>query len=93
MMHFEGKEKLAYWMICWQKGLNLTSQLKYIIAALGFTDIIVSKRWEVAVGLFMIYFIATFILGMAWVQKMMTAEIEVGNKFNKFVHEMRRKIK
>ena len=92
-MKFRGKEKLAYWMICWNKGLNITNQLKYIIAALGFADIIVSQRWELAVGLFVIYFIATFILGVAWVQKMMTAEIEVSNKFNKFVHEMRRNYK
>jgi len=92
-LKFKGKEKFALWMCYWQKGLNLTSQAKYIIASIAGADILVTKDWKFAAGLFTAYFVMTFIVGAIWTHKMMTAEIEVGNKFNKFVNEMRKKIK
>ena len=90
---FRGKERIAFWYHAFQKGLNITGQLKYFVAMIGFYDIVANQNIMLAVGLAAAYLVSCFVSGYLWIKHMLTAEIEVSNKFNKFVGEMRRKIR
>lgn len=68
------------------KGLGLTSYVKYFIALFGIASQDVSKTLWIT----FFYAVFCFILGYAWYKyNFIEQEIEVGNKFNLFVKEMR----
>ena len=68
------------------KGLGLTNYVKYLIAMFGLATQDLNQTLIIA----FIYFIFCFILGFIWFKfKFVEAEIEVGNRFNLFVKEMR----
>ena len=92
-MKWKTKYKIALWNMYFQKGLSFTSQLKYIIAGFGAVDILVNQRWWLMTSLFAAYIISCFIVGKIWIKHMLTAEIEVGNTYNKFVKYMKKRVK
>lgn len=68
------------------KGYSLTSYLKYVYLAVGFTT--TDTRLILVIGLCFIPF--CYLLGL-WAYKSgwVEAEVELGNKHNKFVKEIR----
>jgi hypothetical protein len=88
-MKFKTKYKLCLWKSYFDKGLSLTNYLKYIIAFYS-----LAVRDFTAILLFCIaYAIFCFVLGFYWYKSnFIKAEIEVGNKYNLFVEEMRKKL-
>ena len=71
-------------------GLGLTNYFKYIILFYGATTSALENTMWMA-GL---YAVACYFLGMWWLKSgLCLAETEVSNKYNLFVHEMRKKIK
>lgn len=81
--------KFALHKAYFDRGYSITNYIKYIIALFGLSSL------NVKLTLFFgfIYAIACYFVGRIWYKKgIMIAEVEVGNQFNKFVKEMRRKI-
>jgi len=71
-----------------EQGLGLTNYIKYLIAFFGIASADVKLTMIIAV----VYGIGSYILGRWWFKsKMKIAEAEVGNQFNLFVKEMRKK--
>jgi len=88
-MKFKTKYKLCLWKSYFDKGLGLTNYVKYLIAFFS----LASRDIEAILFLGAIYGVFCFLLGWWWYSSdFIEAEIEVSNKFNKFVKEMRRKI-
>lgn len=78
----------------YQNGLGKLSIIKWIVGGIAGLDILVNQRLEVMILLFTGYIIACFIVGWIWLERgFFESAVEVGNKRNKFVKEMRRKIK
>jgi len=68
------------------KGIGLTNYLKYALFVFGAA----SKNVSSTLWLTFFYFIFCFILGYVWYKyQFILAEVEVGNRFNLFVREMR----
>jgi len=73
------------------KGWGLTSYLKYLFAIIGLGSMLtgISIFTVLIVGVF--YGIGCYVLGRWWkVSGMEAAEIEISNRFNLFVKEMRK---
>lgn len=93
-MKFQTKYKLALWKSYFDNGYGLTSYPKWLLATVGIGSAIqgVSMWWVVLGGI--IYGIMCFFLGWLWFKyKWVVAQTEVGNKYNLFVKEMRKKLK
>ena len=70
-----------------EKGYSLTNYLKYAIALFGLSSLNVSATMWMAV----FYAVACYLIGVGWYKfNFIEAEIEVGNRFNLFVKEMRK---
>jgi len=68
------------------KGYSVTSYIKYLIAYYGLVN-----RDSNLMLIAAIYGVACFFIGWLWYKyKIVDAEIEVGNRVNPFVKEMRR---
>jgi len=82
--------KFALWKAYFDKGYAVTSYLKYFVAIIG----IAGFPAKFLIPLFIIYGISCFVVGWIWYKFRITdAENEVGNRYNPFVKQMRRKIK
>lgn len=89
-MKFKTKYKLCLWKSYLEKGLSILNYVKYLVAffALASKDIYVTFIVAIAFG------ILSFFLGWWWYRsEFMKAETEVGNNYNLFVKQMRRKLK
>lgn len=70
-------------------GYGISNYVKYIIALFGLSTLNLKTTMILAA----IYFVFCFVLGWFWVKSgMYTAEIEVANRNNLFVKEMRKKV-
>ena len=88
-MRFSTKFKICLYKGYFEKGLSLTNYVKYLIAFFS----LASQDIEAVLWMGGVYAILCFLIGWWWYRSdFIMAEIEVGNKFNKFVKEMRRKI-
>jgi hypothetical protein len=87
-MKFKTKYSLCLLKSYFDKGFALTNYFKYIIAFIG----LASKDIKNTLLIAFVYAIFCFILGYFWFKSdFILAEIEVGNKYNLFVKEMRKK--
>lgn len=70
-----------------EKGYGLTNYIKYLIALFGLSSLNVKSTMLMASG----YSILCYFVGRWWyTSKAISAEIEVGNRVNPFVKEMRK---
>jgi len=92
-MKFKTKYKLCLWKSYFEKGYGLTSYVKYILVLVGFYSIM--QRIDIKF-LFLygsIYALICFFLGKYWFKShFIKAEMEVSNRYNLFVEEMRTKL-
>ena len=87
---FKRKFRFVLHKAYFDKGYNLTSYLKYVIALFGISSLDVVLT--LVIGFF--YGIGCYFLGRWWIKKhFFEAEIEVSNMFNRFVRETRSFIK
>ena len=71
------------------KGMSLTSYVKYLIAFFG----VASSDVKLTLIIAGFYAVFCYFLGLVWFKyRMIDAETEVGNRFNPFVKEMRQEI-
>jgi len=71
------------------KGRGVTDYLKYLIGFFAISSL--NVRATLIIALF--YGVLCFIVGWLWFKyKLVDTETEIGNRFNPFVKEMRRKI-
>jgi hypothetical protein len=88
-MKFKTKYKICLWKGYFDKGLSLTSYVKYLIGFFALASL--NIKLTLIIGF--IYAICCFFLGWIWFRSgFIKAEIEVSNNFNLFVKEMRKKI-
>ena len=88
-MKFERKLWVCRMKAYFQKGESLISYGKYLIAFFG-----LASR-EITITLFLggLYAILSFMVGWQWYRRgMINAEIEIQNRFNLFVNEVREKL-
>lgn len=72
------------------KGWNLTAYPKYAIVLFGVAS--ENLFWTLLIGF--IYLICCYILGLCWYKyKIIEVEYEIRNRFDRFIKEMRIKIK
>ena len=89
-MNFKTKYKIVLLKRYFDVGYAATSYMKYLIAFIGGAEIILNQSYTFALSIGFLYGIGCFIFGWLWIkQGWLTAEIEVSNQYNKFVHEMR----
>ena len=88
-MKFETKVKILMQKRYFDAGLGLTNYVKYFIAFFAFASMDVSSTmWAVV-----IYGIGCYILGFCWFKYgWVKAEIEIENRYNLFVAQMRKKL-
>ena len=85
-MRFEIKYKICLWKGYLEKGLSLLNYAKYLLMffALASRDVL----WTFIIAI--IFGVSAFFLGWWWYRsEFMKAEIEVNNRYNLFVREMR----
>lgn len=82
--------KIAFLEACFNKGYAVTAPLKYLVALIGISNAIVSENMRLTILLGIGYVIFCFILGYILFRiKYVNAQIEVSNRFNPYVKEMR----
>ncbi len=80
--------KFHLWRAYFNCGIGLTQQIKYLIGFFGLSSLNVKLTLIIA-G---IWFIVAFFLGRWWYTSgMVISQNEVGNKFNLFMQEMRKR--
>jgi hypothetical protein len=89
-MKFQTKLDIMMWKSYFDKGYGVTSYFKYLIGFYALASMKVTLTMIIGV----IYGIVCFILGYWWYKyDWIIAEIEIGNKYNLFVQEVRKKLK
>lgn len=85
-MKFQVKLDICLWKRYFEIGYNITNYLKYLVIVFGFTTQDLKNTFIIA-G---VYVVVCFIVGYFWLNSdMYKAELEVTNRFNPFVKEMR----
>lgn len=86
----KAKFRLLIWYRYFNVGYGLTSYAKYMIALFGISSLDVKTTIWLGVA----YALACQIVGFFWYRlDMIRIDTEIGNRFNDFVGEMRKKIK
>lgn len=81
---------LLFFKRCFEKGWNLTSYVKYVIALFG----IASSNIDATIWLGVVYAFLCVVLGFVWyLYDLERIDAELGNRFNDFVKEMREAVK
>jgi hypothetical protein len=89
-MKFQTKYRILLWKSYFDKGLNLTNYIKYPIAFFAISSLNVKLTMIIA----FVYALLCIPLGYLFYRfGWMKAEIEIQNRYNLFVKQMRRKIK
>lgn len=89
-MNFKTKLQINLYKAYFDKGLQLTSYAKYLIAFFALASLNVNLTLIIG----FIYAVLCLILGFYWYKSdFIKAEIEVGNRYNLFVNEVRQKLK
>ena len=86
--------KLALWKAYFEKGFSALNIVKYLIVLGGLWEGFATGNLRITLILGVIYIVFCFFLGW-WMYRFgfWKAEIEVNNRINPFVKEMREKIK
>ena len=84
------KYKICLWKAYFEKGYALTNYLKYFIILFGIYEGMTKQSVIITMITAAGYGIFCFFFGWAWFRfGWINEEIEVGNRFNEFVKEMR----
>ncbi len=82
--------KLAFLEACFNKGYGVTAPIKYLVALIGISNAIVTEKMLVTILAGVGYVIFCFILGYVLYKiKYVNAQIEVTNRYDPYVKEMR----
>ena len=88
-MKFSTKYRLCLWKGYFEKGYQLLNYAKYLIALFALSSLNVVVTMVLAA----FFTVLCFFLGWFWFRyDWIKAEIEVGNNFNLFVKQMRKRI-
>lgn len=93
-MKWKTKYKLVLYKTYFDKGYALTTYFKYLIILFGFYTVLTDIDFQFVIGIALLYGFACFFIGWYWLRgDWYKAEIEVGNRYNLFVKEMRKRFK
>lgn len=90
-----GKKRLSWYSFLllkayFDKGIGLTSYMKYLIAIFGFVSYVEKIDMKILLAVGIIYTIGCFFIGWLWYKyKLIHVENEISNKFNPFQIEVR----
>lgn len=86
--------KILLWKAYFDKGFSLLSYLKYILVIVGFGAVFQGVSLWIILEVGFAYAIICLLLGRLWFGlKLINIEIEINNKVNPFVQEMRERFK
>ena len=92
-MKFNLKIKICLYKRYFDTGLALTNYFKYFIILFGAYSFVEKIDLKITFVLMILYAVGCFVLGWAWLNSdFYKADIEISNKYNLFVAEMRKKI-
>jgi len=92
-MRFELKFKILLWKYYFDKGFSLTNNLKYLIGLFALYEVVNVKGLRTTIILGSIWALSSFLIGWWWYRKdWNSVEIEIQNRINPFVREMRDKL-
>ena len=81
---------IAFLEACFNKGYGVTAPVKYLVALIGISNAIVTENMSTTIIAGFSYVIFCFIFGFILYKiKYVNAQIEVSNRFDPFVGEMR----
>lgn len=93
-MRFEAKLKILLWKNYFDKGFALTNYFKYLIGLFALYEFISLDNYQFTLILGSVWAISCFFIGWWFYRKdWNSAEIEIQNRINPFVLEMREKFK
>lgn len=93
-MEFDLKLKLLLWKYYFDKGFSLTNNVKYVIGLVALYEVTKLSTVRSTIILGGIWGTISFFLGWWWYRKdWNAAELEIQNRINPFVQEMRDKFK
>lgn len=94
-MKFEIKLKLLLWKYYFDKGFGLSnSYIKYPLALFALYEVVLLKDVKVTIILGLFWVSLSFIIGWTYYKyRWNEADIEIVNRINPFVREMREKFK
>jgi len=79
--------KILLWKAYFDKGIGITNYIKYFILFFGVSSLNLRATMIIAT----VYFVFCIVLGKLWYKyKLVNTEIEIQNKVNPFVTEMRK---
>ena len=82
--------KLAFLEACFNKGYSVTAPVKYLVAFLGVSNVVMTDKMTLAMIMGFSYVIACFILGYVLFRiNFVNAQQEVYNRYDPYVKEMR----
>jgi len=94
IMNLKTKYKLMLWKSYVDRGRGITSYFNELFLLFGFWSITAKKSVAYLTGIFLAYFFLCLIVGWLWFFfKWEITEREVGNKYNFFQKEIRRKMR
>lgn len=92
-MNFRFKYLICLHKSYLDKGLTLTNYFKYLIALFGVYSLAEKIDLKITIIIAILYPICCYLLGMYWFKSnFILAENEVGNIYNNFQREVRRKL-
>lgn len=92
-MRFNTKLKLLLWKYYFDKGFSLTNYFKYILGLFALWEVVTLENLKVTIMIGLVWGVISFLIGWWWYRKdWNTAEIEIQNRINPFVLEMRKSL-
>ena len=93
-MKFQLKLKLLLWKYYFDKGFALTNNIKYGIGLFAMYEVVKLENMKATIMLGIAWAICSFFIGWWWYRRdWNAAELEIQNRINPFVKEMREKFK
>lgn len=93
-MKFEAKLKLLLYKYYFDKGFGLTNNFKYAIGLIALFEVVKLDNARITIILGIIWILVSLLVGWLWYRyDWNAAELEIQNRINPFVAEMREKFK
>jgi len=88
------KYKLNLFKIWFEKGYSILSYPKWVLAMYGIGELASSRSYFLVAGGSLLFLVVCTVVGYFWLKKgLFLAEQEVGNQYNLFQRELRKKLK
>ena len=89
-LKFNTKLRILLWKTYFDKGFGLTNNLKYIVGLFALYEVVQLSSLKTTIIAGIIWVIACFFIGWWWIRNAWnTAQLEIENRINPFMAEVR----